>query len=449
MSLTDPKANPLGSDPESKPVATDLGALDKAIRLYRDLGFSEERAAITLARNGYPVDAIRAKFPNVPAERIPDTAKTRARDRSHTAGQGIVRADALLDGLVHRPGSTQPLAQPNLQAHRAEVAQRPSAPSPASSIAGPFDRSWSRPATLNQKRGFGLAPGIVAPRSNSVGSSVTQADIQANESNAISFQYVPLIQCSFPHADQGELTTFTRRNGWLELTLSTARKDFGLPYGVPARLLTIYCASEAIRTRSPEIYLGDSVNDFLRRLDVPITRGARGSRCVYANQLIRLIHCAISIDENIRDANGRVGLHIRQALFAEEARLWWDDESGVGQGSSLVLSSVLFDSILERSAPLSTNAIKQLRKSPMDLDVYAWLVHRLYHLNAISTITWAQLSGQFGHGYTEPRKFRHFFLDSLKRVQAVYPEAKLKVGEVGLILMPSKPHVARAALAQR
>ena len=182
---------------------------------------------------------------------------------------------------------------------------------------------------------------------------------------------------------------------------------------------------------------------------MPITRGARGSQRVYANQLIRLIHCAISIDENILDANGRVGLHIRQALFAEEARLWWDDDSGVGRGSSLVLSSVLFDSILERSAPLSTNAIKQLRKSPMDLDVYAWLVHRLFHLNAISTITWAQLSGQFGHGYTEPRKFRHFFLDSLKRVQAVYPKAKLKVEEVGLILMPSKPHVARAALAQR
>ena len=411
MSLTDPKANPLGSDPESKPVATDLGALDKAIRLYRDLGFSEERAAITLARNGYPVDAIRAKFPNVPAERIPDTAKTRARDRSHKAGQGSVppTAGVLLDRMLTRSSSTHgipSLAQPKLQARAPETAQSASTPT-------------------------------------------ARALIDASDSNAISFQYVPLIQCSFPHADRGELTTFTRRNGWLELTLSTARKDFGLPYGVPARLLTIYCASEAIRTRSPEIYLGDSVNEFLRRLDVPITRGARGSQRVYANQLIRLIHCAISIDENIRDANGRVGLHIRQALFAEEARLWWDDDSGVGQGSSLVLSSVLFDSILERSAPLSTYAIKQLRKSPMDLDVYAWLVHRLYHLSSMSTISWAQLSGQFGHGYTEPRKFRHFFLDSLKRVQAVYPEAKLKVGEVGLILMPSKPHVARAALAQR
>ena len=197
------------------------------------------------------------------------------------------------------------------------------------------------------------APGLSAPQPSSKRNDAQrnerrthpapmQTAVDTHESNAISFQYVPLIQCSFPHADHGELTTFTRRNGWLELTLSTARKDFGLPYGVPARLLTIYCASEAIRTRSPEIYLGESVNEFLRRLDVPITRGARGSQRVYANQLLRLIHCAISIDENIREASGRVGLHIRQALFAEEARLWWDEQSGVGQGSSLVLSSVLF-----------------------------------------------------------------------------------------------------------
>jgi hypothetical protein len=163
---------------------------------------------------------------------------------------------------------------------------------------------------------------------------------------------------------------------------------------------------------------------------------------------LRLIHCAVSIDENMRDANGRTGLHIRQALFAQEAQLWWDND-GVGQGSSLVLSSVLFDSILERSAPLSTNAIKQLRKSPMDLDVYAWLVHRLFNLGKPSTVTWEQLSGQFGHGYAEPRKFRHYFLDSLKRVQIAYPEAKLKVADVGLILLPSKPHVSRAAISSR
>jgi len=267
----------------------------------------------------------------------------------------------------------------------------------------------------------------------------------------ISFQYVPLIQCSFPHADPKDAATFTRKNGWLELTLGTTRPDAGLPYGVPARLLTIYCTSEAVRTNSPEIYLGDSVHDFLRRLDVPITRGARGSLMVYANQLLRLIHSTVSIDENIRDGAGRSGLHIRQALFVEEAQLWWDDpthgtgragQGAIGNGSSLTLSSVLFHSILERSAPLATHAIKQLRKSPMDLDVYAWLVHRLFHLNKPSLVSWMQLSEQFGHNYELPRKFRQFFLDSVKRVSAVYPEAKLKISDAGVLLLPSRPHLA-------
>jgi hypothetical protein len=261
----------------------------------------------------------------------------------------------------------------------------------------------------------------------------------------ISFQYVPLIQCSFPHADPKEATTFTRKNGWLELTLGTTRPEGGLPYGVPARLLTIYCTSEAVRTNSPEIYLGDSVHDFLRRLDVPITRGARGSLSVYANQLLRLIRSTLTIDENIKDGAGRSGLHIRQALFVEEAQLWWDEPEGrVGNGSSLVLSSILFHSILERSAPLATSAIKRLRKSPMDLDVYAWLVHRLFHLSRPSMVSWDQLSQQFGHSYVLPRKFRQYFLDSLKRVSVVYPEAKLKVSDAGILLLPSRPHLAKS-----
>jgi hypothetical protein len=298
-----------------------------------------------------------------------------------------------------------------------------------------------------------------AAQANIDRAKISAVSASATAVEGISFQYVPLIQCSFPHADPKHASSFTRKNGWLELTLGTTRPECGLPYGVPARLLTIYCTSEAVRTNSPEIYLGDSVHDFLRRLDVPITRGARGSLSVYANQLLRLIHSTLSIDENIRDGAGRQGLHMRQALFVEEARLWWDDPEqpknrrgagrSIGNGSSLMLSSVLFHSILERSAPLATSAIKQLRKSPMDLDVYAWLVHRLFHLSKPSMVSWEQLSNQFGHNYGLPRKFRHFFLDSLKRVSAVYPEAKLQISESGVLLLPSRPHLANPKLSKR
>jgi hypothetical protein len=329
--------------------------------------------------------------------------------------------------------------------------KNPEPPKPPPSLPAPT-RSTVPPADPAQSGSAADRPGLLSGRSPAGGSPVPAPPAMSralasavSASESISFQYVPLIQCSFPHADPKDATTFTRKNGWLELTLGTTRPDAGLPYGVPARLLTIYCTSEAVRTNSPEILLGDSVHDFLRRLDVPITRGARGSLSVYANQLLRLIRSTLTIDENIRDGGGRSGLHIRQALFVEEAQLWWDEpESKVGNGSSLVLSSVLFHSILERSAPLATSAIKQLRKSPMDLDVYAWLVHRLFHLSRPSMVSWDQLSLQFGHNYELPRKFRKGFLESLKRVLLVYPDAKLKISDAGVMLLPSRPHLANA-----
>jgi hypothetical protein len=374
---------------------------ERAVRYYAQIGLPAEQAAKNLLRAGFPVPQVRSRFPALPDDRFIVPADARALPGSQAAMPSSRCETPAGQGVTKRLPSAQSIVQSVLSKTIAAANTTPSA---------------------------AVAPTTDLP-------------------DGLSFQYVPLIQCSFPHADPGDAATFTRRNGWLELTLSATRRDMGLPYGVPARLLTIYCASEAIRTRSPEIYLGRSVQDFLRCLDVPITRGDRGSLRVYANQLLRLIHCALSIDENMRDAKGRTGLHIRQALFAEEARLWWDEADGVGQGSTLVLSSVLFESILERSAPLSTAAIRQLRKSPMDLDVYAWLVHRLFTLSRPSTITWEQLSGQFGHSYGEIRYFRRFFGDSLKRVLKVYPEAKFKWTDAGLILLPSRPHVERAISA--
>jgi Plasmid encoded RepA protein len=350
----------------------------KYLRLLGEIGLPDSVQVRQLLMAGFPVELIKPQFPNVPASAfIVPVAPTRGRPT--------------------RPEHT------------------------VAPIAASLPQISQRLQTRRTSESIGLVPPVPV--------------------EGISFQYVPLIQCSFPHTDPGPNTHFTRRNGWLELTLSTARPDTGLPYGVPARLLTMYCASEAVRTRSPEIFLGSSVHEFLRRLDVPITRGERGSLRTYANQLLRLASCAISIDENVHDGAGRTGLHIRQALFAEETKLWWDTAVGVGQGSSLILSPVLYESILERSAPLSTNAIRQLRKSPMDLDVYAWLAHRLFQLSRPSTVSWAQLSAQFGHDYAQLRYFRRFFSDSLKRVLKVYPDAKLKASDTGITLLPSRPHV--------
>ena len=401
---------------------SDTARFERHVRLLAEVGMSPELTVRQLLIAGFPLEWIQPRFPTV---------------ANSTFEMPVASA-------LRRQRNAKPILETSIAATK-----RGSDPAEQGALAirsaGPLAERVARPAAAASSGSPPLPAASIPTHPRSPARAQSELANTAL-SDGISFQYVPLIQCSFPHMDPGDITHFTRRNGWLELTLSTARPDTALPYGVPARLLTMYCASEAIRTHSPEIYLGATLHEFLGRLDVPITRGERGSLRVYANQLLRLMHCAISIDEHIRDAGGRTGLHIRQALFVEEARLWWDGTTGVGQGSSLVLSPALYDSILERSAPLSTRAIRQLRKSPMDLDVYAWLVHRLYHLSRPSSVTWEQLSGQFGHSYTLLRKFRAYFAESLKRVQAAYPEAKLKLTGAGITLLPSRPHVPRDAL---
>src|SRR5471030_3079532 len=161
MSPTDPKAPLLGADPNPPAGAADLEALDRAMRLYLELGFSAERAAITLARNGYPSEAVVARFPDVSARLICSNTKSRVCAVGGKAGQGAgpPMAGALLDRLLTRsthssgPADSQRATQRDLQPRRAEAKQTERQPNPAP----------------------------------------VRTVVDAHDSSAISFQYVPLI----------------------------------------------------------------------------------------------------------------------------------------------------------------------------------------------------------------------------------------------------------------
>lgn len=68
-----------------------------------------------------------------------------------------------------------------------------------------------------------------------------------------------------------------------------------------------------------------------------------------------------------------------------------------------------------------------------------------YTNRATRPIPWEALMGQFGSSYTTEsatRDFKRAFLNALKAVQIVYPAGKVRVEENGLVLLPSKPHIA-------
>lgn len=90
-------------------------------------------------------------------------------------------------------------------------------------------------------------------------------------------------------------------------------------------------------------------------------------------------------------------------------------------------------------------AMRALGQSPLALDIYVWLTHRMSYLSRRTIIPWISLQGQFGSNYAADeqgmRDFKRAFLRELKQVLVVYPEAKVSDSASGLVMHPSPPHV--------
>ena len=194
-------------------------------------------------------------------------------------------------------------------------------------------------------------------------------------------------------------------------------------------------ATEAVRTRSRHLELG-SLNSFLANLGMN-SSGASGRRAL--EQVRRLLVASINIEDLRTHAEGRWTL--AGANFHIVASYQLDFGPDELNHAGITLSEAFFDAIVQGPVPLRPEALSALAGSPMRLDLYAWLVHRLYALRSPSTASWGQLQAQFGADYAQRRQFKAAFLRCLREVQAVYPTAKVFPIDSGLRLMPSAPHI--------
>ena len=172
------------------PTTRDLETeLDQRMQRYAASGMSRAGMLAQLTLAGYPTDLLRSRFPEM--------------------------SDVAF-------GLTKPSVEPQ---GRAAAPRHPSSLPNQNSQDAPPSAGASRSAALRGPS----ARASVSPRNPTVARKTGTELAHAEE--GISFHYVPLIQCSFPHADPGQAHSFTRKNGWLELTLGTTRPETGLPYG--------------------------------------------------------------------------------------------------------------------------------------------------------------------------------------------------------------------------
>jgi hypothetical protein len=266
---------------------------------------------------------------------------------------------------------------------------------------------------------------------------------EAKRAGKVGYMARSLVQATLPHkATPG--SEFVRRNGFLTLTILTP-SSIGLPYGSIPRLLLCWITTEAFFTKSPVLQLGSTLSSFMSELGLLRTGGARGDITRLRNQIKRLFSSTVIC--HYADSRQDVGAGFN---ITSQYHLWWDAKIPHQiplWKSTVTLGTDFFKEIIKSPVPIDMLALKQLKRSPLALDVYFWLTHRMFYLRRDTMIPWPLLQMQFGADYPAdgrgPLDFKRNFLLRLKQVLAIYDTAVAFPVDGGLLLKPSPPHVAK------
>lgn len=268
----------------------------------------------------------------------------------------------------------------------------------------------------------------------------------------IAYQHSILCQTGLPYRNPGaDIREWQREQGNASLMVEAGQArdmesgqwvKLGLPWGPKARLVLMHLNSEAIRTQSPEIDVGDSLTAFVKRLglttDGRTVRGIKDQVGALSAALIRMAFM------------GPRGAFQIDAKVVSGFNLWFpkDERQRVLWPSVVHLSHDYFESLRTHAVPLDERAIAALSHSAMALDVYAWLAQRLHRIQKPHRqfIAWPLLKDQFGPDFERLRKFREKFMEALRQVHVVYPAAKIDVTDQGLFLYTSPPPVVKTGM---
>lgn len=270
-----------------------------------------------------------------------------------------------------------------------------------------------------------------------------------------------MVQITLPHSDPGkDLRVWARTNGYKALMVmpgyhmaqvpghdAPQAVPLGYPFGSIPRLILAWVGREAKRTKSRHLVLGASLSQFMRELGYThMNGGERGSINRVRDQIQRLFSARIVLSDNPTDANVWTNDSFQ---FADRIQTWWAVPGGNILQASLFesrvdLSQRFFDEIMSSPVPLDMRALRALKQSPMALDIYCWVTYRASSLRHPGRITWRDLHKQFGSGVVSLGKFVQQFREGLKKVNAIYPQAKFDADDsTYFTLYPSSPSVPR------
>lgn len=268
------------------------------------------------------------------------------------------------------------------------------------------------------------------------------ASVLAEEDARLGITHAGFAMTSLPHK-RIEAAVW-RREGTRTTLLVEAGHDrdgqlIGVPYGSIARLILLYLQTEAVRTNSPEVELGPSMNSWMGRMGM---RAGGKTYQLVAEQARRISACRLTFftDTGNGGESRHNGAFVQDAISLrgvadENQPSFWHDRVRLDDG--------FWRSLRAHPVPVREEAIRAIGTRSLAIDVYIWLAYRLHALARPTPVSWAAVHAQFGAGFRHVRQIKPTFSEALSLALAVYPEARVEMDRTGLTLHPSPPAVPK------
>lgn len=273
----------------------------------------------------------------------------------------------------------------------------------------------------------------------------------ADEAGELAFVSRVLVQAFLPHKDPKSLG-WSRKNGNFTLTVKSGIGEdskggfqpFGVPYGSIPRLILAWLNSEAIHNAQDKnnahpqrISLGRSLSDFLDKIGIDRSGGKKGGITRFKNQAERLFRSEITVTCTGADMISERDMKVSDGRF-----FFWDSknpEQTTLWESAIDLSDRFYDLLIKNPVPLDWRILKGIKQSPMALDLYMWLTHRVSYLKGPVSIKWETLEQQLGSDIENERMFKHQVRKHLRKIQSVWRDLNIDSSKSDVIcLYPSR-----------
>ena len=182
--------------------------------------------------------------------------------------------------------------------------------------------------------------------------------VSASEADAdLGFMARMMALCSLPRTNPGNRTQYKRVNGPYKLIMFSSGET-KLPFGNLPRLILAWVTTEAVRTQSRVLVLGDSLSEFMRELGVYSNSGRVYTRL--RNQMNRLFHSSVELVYEHEH-----GEQFMASRVVDRGEFWWNPKRPNERmlwDSKIELGEKFFNEIIRHPVPLDLTTLKALKR---------------------------------------------------------------------------------------